>query len=110
MRFFENIDFYGMKVEFIGTFAVVYCGGWAWMNYTFKNCTIMEVAFTHFLVYTLFVWSGYLFSGALYNPALTALMMMFKKISMPKGTFYLTAQLLGCLLAASLLQLISPDS
>lgn len=110
MRFFENIDFYGMKVEFIGTFAVVYFGGWAWMNYTFKNCSIMEVAFTHFLVYALFVWSGYMFSGALYNPAITTLMMIFKKISLPKGVFYLISQLLGCLLAASLLKLIAPDS
>lgn len=110
MRFFENIDFYGMKVEFIGTFVIVYCGGWAWMNFMFGSTTIMEVAFTHFLVYALFVWSGYLFSGALYNPAITTLLMLFKKISFPKGVFYLIAQLMGCLLGASVLKLISPDS
>jgi len=110
MKFFENIDFEGIKAEFIGVFAIVYVGGWSWMNYTFKYCEIGEVGLTHLIVYTLFVWTGKGYSGALYNPFLTLVRFLFKKINLPTTVFYLIFQCLASILAASVLKLIAPDA
>lgn len=108
-KFFEKIDFFAMKNEFIGTLAIIYCSGWAWMNFAFKNCSILEVGATDFLVYSLFVWAGYSFSGGLYNPALTLWSMFLKKITIPTGIMFCISQILASMVGASLIKMMSPD-
>lgn len=108
-KFFDKIDFFAMKNEFVGTLAIVYCAGWAWMNFTFKNCTILEVGATDFLVYSLFVWAGFTFSGGHYNPALTLWTMFLRRVEIPSGIMYIVSQCLASLVGASLIKLMSPD-
>lgn len=109
LKFFEAIDFYAMKNEFLGTFAIIFCSGWAWMNLIFKNCTILEVGATDFLVYSLFVWTGYPFSGGIYNPALTLWMMFLKKVTFISGLMFCISQILASMVAASMIKMMSPD-
>lgn len=109
LKFFEAIDFYAMKNEFLGTFAIVFCSGWAWMNFIFKNCTILEVGATDFLVYSLFVWTGCPFSGGIYNPALTLWMIFLKKVTFASGVMYCVSQVLASMVAASMIKMMSPD-
>lgn len=99
-----------MKNEFIGTMAIIYCSGWAWMNFAFKNCTILEVGATDFLVYSLFIWAGFAFSGGHYNPAITLWVMFLRKIEIPTGIMYIISQLLASLVGASMIKMMSPDA
>ena len=100
-----------MKTEFMGTFAVVYFGGWAYMQGFFeeKQVDILGVALVHLFTYGLFTWVAYIFSGALFNPAITIVLMCFRKITLPKGIFYLIAQMTGSVVAAALIWVIAPE-
>ena len=106
MSFFKQIDFYGTKTELGGTLAVVYFSGWAWMNYIAQSGSIIEVAVTNFIAYSLFVWVASHSCGALLNPALTTLMLISKKIKLANAILYLTSQVVGSILAASILSLM----
>lgn len=109
MKFLENVDFDGMKMELIGTFAIVYMGGWAYINFFLDTNDFISVGISHLFSYALFIWAGFSISGGLYNPALTGVLIYFKRLNLAKGLFYVLAQLIGSLLAASLLKLLSPE-
>ena len=109
MKYLNQIDFDGMKLELLGTFAVVYMGGWAYINYFLDVNDFVSVGMTHLFAYALFVWAGYSISGGLYNPGLTMILIFFKRLNFVRGLFYIASQLIGSLLAASLLKLLSPE-
>lgn len=109
MKLFDSLDFDGMKMEFLGTFGVVYMGGWAYINYFLNKSDFLSVGMTHLFSYALFIWAGFSISGGHYNPGQTAVLMFFKRLHFFKGLFYIFAQLIGSLLAASLLKLLSPE-
>ena len=50
---------------------------------------LLGVSITHLIAYATFTWISYIFSGALFNPAITLVLMCFRKISLPKGIFYI---------------------
>lgn len=105
----EEVDFEGMKVEMIGVFAVVYMGGWSFNNFSLGQSDYLSVATTHLFAYALFIWAGYRISGGHLNPALTVSLIFSKRVRFFKGLFYIASQLIGSLLAVSLLKLISGE-
>lgn len=105
----QQIDFDGMKVEFVGVFAVVYMGGWVTNNYFIGTSDHLSVAVVHLFAYSLFIWTSFKISGGLLNPALTIVLMYYNKIKFYQGLFYIGSQLLGSLLAVSILKVISPE-
>jgi len=105
----EQIDFDGMKVEFVGVFAVVYMGGWASNNYFMGTNDFLSVAAVHLFAYSLFIWTSFKISGGLLNPALTIVLMFYNRIKLYQGLFYIASQLVGSLFAVSLLKVISPE-
>lgn len=112
LRVFDQIDFFGMKIEFAGTTAVVYFGGWAYMHHAENpsSSDILGVSILHMAVYAIFTWIAFMFSGALFNPALTVMMMIFRRTALIPGSFYLIAQLTSSIVAASLLRTITPEA
>ena len=110
MKGFDNIDFDGMKIEAIGVFSVVYMGGWAYINYFLDTNDFISVGVTHMFTYALFTWAGFFISGGVFNPALGAVLIFFKRLDLIKGLFYILSQITGSLLAASLLKLLSPEA
>jgi len=110
MKLLDVLDFDCMKMELLGTFGVVYMGGWAYITYFLDGQDFISVALTHFFSYALFMWVSYPISGSVLNPGLTAILMLFKRMETAKGVSYLIAQLIGSLLAASVLKLLSPEA
>ena len=106
-KLFEEVDFEGMKVEAIGVFAVVYFGGWAYEHHARQMEDMLAVATVHLLVYSLFVWTSFKISGGLFNPSLTLVLMVFGRLKAMTGLFYIISQILGSLMAASLLKMIN---
>lgn len=111
LRTFDQIEFFGLKVEFTGTLAIVYLGGWAYMNHYFNplKSDILGVALVHTTVYALFTWVAFMVSGALFNPALTIINIVFRRIGLINGIFYVITQLAASIVGASLLRTIAPE-
>ncbi len=113
LRFFDQVDFFGMKAEFLGTFLVVYFSGWAFMHLHFEksrgSTDLLGVALVSIFTYGLMTWVAYLYSGAIFNPAILIVLVCFKKVSFSKGLFYLLAQMSASVVAASLLRAIAPE-
>lgn len=105
----EQIDFDGMKVEVVGTFAVVYMGGWAYNNYFMGTNDFLSIAAVNLFAYSLFIWTSFKISGGLLNPGLTLVLMFYDRLKFYQGLFYIASQLVGSLFAVSLLKVISPD-
>ena len=108
MSFLDHIDYYGMKAEFLGTFLITTISGLAYSNYLIKATNIEEFAMATGLVYCVFTMSGHLFSNAVYNPALTGVLMVFKKVHWVTGTFFIFGQLLASVFGASLIEFFTP--
>lgn len=111
LRAFDQVEFFGLKVEFAGTFAVVYFGGWAYMNHYFSptSTDMLGVAIVHCVAYALFTWIAFMISGALFNPALTIINIIFRRLGLVTGIFYLIIQLTASIVAASLLRTVAPE-
>lgn len=109
-KFFENIDFVGIRTEFIGTFAVVYSCGWAFMNLFLKDSGLTEVFLIVAIVYGIFLWSGNLQKvPPTFNPAITFILALFHRISWLNCLYTVISQLLASVLGASILKVLSPD-
>lgn len=108
LRFFDTIDYYGMKAEFLGSLMVVLLSGIAYGNYLFKTAGLEEYSMTIGLTYCIFTWSGHFFSNAMYNPALTTTLIIFRKIQFNKGAFFILAQVIASILGASMIEFFTP--
>lgn len=76
----------------------------------YKGTEWVGVAIVHMFTYMVFTWMAYMFSGALFNPAITIVLLCFRKITVPKGVFYLIAQFTASVVAASLIRAIAPET
>ena len=112
-RFFDQVDFFGIKTEFLGTFLIVYFSGWAFMHMHFEktkgSADLLGVALVNIFTYGLMTWVAYLYSGAIFNPAILIVLVCFRKVTLSKGLFYLLAQMSASVVAASLLRAIAPE-
>ena len=99
--------------EFIGTFALVFCGTGAMTVNEITNGTDLThvgVAITWGLIVMAMIYAFGEISGAHFNPAVTISFAYAKKFAWNEVPKYITAQLLGALLASGILWFLFPVS
>lgn len=108
-KVYDDVDFEGMKAEAIGVFVIVYLGGLAFQHHasTVEKQDMLALAIVHLVTYSLFVSTSFKISGGLFNPALTVVLMAFRRIKPITGGFYIVSQLFGSVMAGSILVLVS---
>lgn len=99
----ENWDFKTCFMEFLGTFALCYVGGWACLMSDLGKTDLTGVALAHMFVLGFMVWAGGNISGAHYNPAVTVGLYATQHISLGKFLLYILSQFIGSLTAGGFL-------
>jgi len=98
--------------EFIGTFAMVFCGTGAMTinEITGGEVTHVGIAITWGLIVMAMIYAFAETSGAHFNPAVSIAFAYAKKFSWKEVPKYVIAQVLGALLASGILWFLFPDS
>ena len=79
-------------VEFLGTFALCYVGGWSVIMADLGISNIIGVALAHTFVLSFMIWAGGNISGAHYNGAVSLALYVSQHIGATKLLFYLLSQ------------------
>jgi aquaporin TIP len=95
-------------VEFIGPFTLVYVGVGAIV--ATQGGDLVAIALAHGLAIGLMVAAAGHISGGVYNPALTAGLMVANRITIGKGLSYMVVQLLGAAIGALAVKASFPDA
>ncbi|MDG2193303.1 MAG: aquaporin [Polaribacter sp.] len=98
--------------EFIGTFAMVFCGTGAMTinEITGGEITHVGIAITWGLIVMAMIYAFAETSGAHFNPAVSIAFAYAKKFSWKEVPKYAIAQVLGAMLASGILWFLFPDS
>ena len=95
--------------EFIGTFALVFVGGAAIMTAGSGPAALLQIALAHGIVLAIFVTALMRISGH-FNPAVTLGFLATRRIEPVMAGVYITAQILGAVIAAYALKATFPAS
>ena len=96
-------------MEFIGTFSLIFIGGWSVFAASNKVGTgVLVAAITHGAVLGIMVYIGAKISGGHYNPAVTLGLLFTGNIEVINSVFYIVCQILGSLLAGFSLKWMRP--
>lgn len=93
--------------EFLGTFTLIFLGAGAIVS---GKTDLQGVAFAHGLAIFVMVAAFAGISGAHFNPAVSAAMLVTKKITVQEFCYFVLAQLIGATLASFSLNYIFGDS
>ena len=105
MKYFTHIA--PLIQEFIGTFALVYFGGFT----VFSSSGKMGVAIPalgHGAILFAMIFAGAQTSGAHYNPAVTIALVLTRNAKINISIFYIVAQLLGSTAAGYAIKMLRP--
>lgn len=100
-------DTRALIMEFLGTFSLIFIGGWSVYGASGKTGTLYA-AFGHGALLAIYVFIGAKISGAHYNPAVTLGLLSVQQIELISAVFYIIAQLLGSLVAGFTLSWLRP--
>ena len=98
--------------EALGTFCIVFFGGWAYLWHERKATEFSwtAVALTQGLFTAFAVWGCQAISGGHFNWAVTLTLAGLRKIPFKTGAWYLVSQTIGSFIAALLVDVLTPDS
>ncbi len=98
--------------EFIGTFAIVFCGTGAIIinEETGGTITHVGIAITFGLIVMAMIYALGNISGAHFNPAVSIAFTLIKKFPIREVLPYIISQLTGALLASLVLKFLFPDN
>ncbi len=98
--------------EFIGTFALVFCGTGAIIvdQQTGGSLGLVGIAFAFGIIVTAMIYVFGTISGTHINPSVTIALTVGKLTSKKEATFYILAQIHGALAASGLLRIIFPQN
>lgn len=98
--------------EYLGTFALVFCGTGAIIIDQHSNGSLglVGIALAFGLIITAMIYIFGPISGTHINPAVTISLMVSRKIEITVGIFYIIAQVIGAISASSVLHLMFPDN
>ncbi|NDJ59600.1 MAG: aquaporin [Chloroflexi bacterium] len=94
--------------EFLGTFTLVFVGAGAVAATISNEFSVVVPALAHGLILVGLIFAYGHISGAHFNPAVTAGLLVGRKIGFPSAVIYWLAQFLGAIVAALVLQLLLP--
>lgn len=106
-----KITFAACIVEALGTFCIVFFGGWAylWNEMPANDFSWTAVALTQGL-FTLFaVWGSQAISGGHFNWAVSITLAGLRKIPFKVAAWYIVAQTIGSFTAALLVDILTPS-
>lgn len=108
----KSQDIKKYTAEFIGTFALVFCGTGAIIVNQQSNGSLglvgISLAFGIIVSAIIYVFGN--ISGAHINPSVTIALIIGKVISKKDASFYIIAQILGAILASILLKYMFPEN
>jgi aquaporin Z len=98
--------------EFIGTFALVFCGTGAIIVNEQSNGSLglIGIALTFGIIISAMIYVFGNISGAHINPSVTIALVIGKLSSKSEAVFYISAQILGAVLASRLLKFTFPEN
>ena len=98
--------------EFIGTFALVFCGTGAIIVNEQSNGALglVGIAFAFGIIVSAMIYVFGNISGAHINPSVTIALVTGKLISIKEASFYIFAQILGAILASVLLKIMFSEN
>lgn len=99
-------------VEFIGTFALVFCGTGAIIvnEQTNASLGLIGIALTFGIIISAMIYVFGNISGTHINPSVTIALVIGKLTSSKDGSFYIFAQILGSILASVLLKFLFAEN
>lgn len=95
-------------MEFIGTFSLVFIGGWSVFAADTKP-GVLAAALGHGFVLAIMIYIGAKISGAHYNPAVTIGLLVTNHIEVIKAIAYIISQLVGSLAAGAAISWLKPN-
>ena len=108
----ENIDFKKYAAEFIGTFALVFCGTGAVIVNQQSGGSLgligISLAFGIIISAMIYVFGN--ISGAHINPSVTIALAIGKATTKKDAVFYILSQILGALFASGLLKFLFSEN
>lgn len=98
--------------EFIGTFALVFCGTGAIIvnQQSHGDLGLLGIALAFGIIISAMIYVFGNSSGAHFNPAVTIALVIGRKATIKTGSFYIITQFLGALVASGLLKFIFPQN
>ena len=98
--------------EFIGTFALVFCGTGAIIVNQQSNGSLglLGIALTFGIIISAVIYIFGNISGAHINPSVTIALVIGKLTTKREASFYISAQIFGAILASGLLKLMFPEN
>lgn len=111
VRDWNKATFSACIAEALGTFCIVFFGGWAYLYHEQKSTdfTWTTVALTQGLITAFAVWGCQALSGGHFNWAVSLTLAGLRKIPFKVGAWYIVAQTIGSFLAAFLISITIPD-
>lgn len=108
----ESINLKKYLAEFIGTFALVFCGTGAIIVNEFSQGALglVGISFAFGIIVAAVIYIFGTISGAHINPAVTIALLIAKITSKTDAIFYILAQISGAFLASFLLKLMFPEN
>ena len=107
-----NQDIKKYIAEFIGTFALVFCGTGAIIVNQQSNGSLglvgISLAFGIIVSAVIYVFGN--ISGSHINPSVTIALLLGKVMTKKDASFYIIAQILGAILASGLLKFMFPEN
>lgn len=108
----ENNDLNKYTAEFIGTFALVFCGtGAVIVNQQSGGALgLVGISFAFGIIVTAMIYVFGSISGTHINPAVTIALTFGKLVSKKEAIFYIIAQIFGAIVASTLLNFMFPEN
>ena len=106
----DQINTRALIMEFIGTFSLIFIGGWSVFDASIKTgkTGVLYAALAHGTVLGIMVYIGAKISGGHYNPAVTLGLLISGNSEIVEAILYIFSQLLGSVIAGFSLKYMKP--
>ena len=106
------MNFYEVSKSFVSElhscFWIAFLIGWIEMKFQYNLATLLGVSFVNIFAIAVFTWSSIHFSGSHFNPLITSVLLLSKRIKNYKAITHYIAQFSGFLLGLIALEIFMP--
>ena len=95
--------------EFTGSFFIGFISGWGEFEKEYQfQVSVLQSSIIKAFAISIFSWTYMKYSGANFNPIITLVLVISKRLRSLKGVFYIIAQILGYLMGVIFLKIFMP--